>query len=49
MLFKLRNGIAVTLKSEIWTLGEGFRKTYELEWANTRGEKTQRINGKKLI
>lgn len=49
MLFKLRNGVDVTLKKDVWTLSEGFSKTYQLVWANTRGEKTQRINGKQLM
>lgn len=49
MMFKLRNGITTTLKKDVWTLSEGFHKTYELEWAGTRGEKTQRINGKQLM
>jgi len=49
MLFKIRNGVDVTLKTDVWTLMEGFRKTYSLHWANTRGEKTQRINGKQLM
>ena len=49
MLFKLRNGVSITLKSDLWSLKEGFLNTYKLEWANTRGEKTQRINGKQLM
>ena len=27
MLFKLRNGVDVTLKKDVWTLSEGFSKT----------------------